>query len=71
VEGFLETHPQVSVVGLDSDAEAITRGKKHAQPRLDLRVFDAQRTFDGKLFDAVVAFSAIEHVVDRAAFLVS
>jgi SAM-dependent methyltransferase len=66
---FLETHPQVSVVGLDSDAEAITRGKKHAQPRLDLRVFDAQRTFDGKLFDAVVAFSAIEHVVDRAAFL--
>lgn len=66
---FLDTHPQVSVVGLDTDAEAIARGKIEAQPRLDLRVFDAQRTFEGQLFDAVVAFSAIEHVVDRPAFL--
>lgn len=66
---FLEAHPQVSVVGLDTDAQAIARGKTQTQPRLDLRVFDAQRTFEGQLFDAVVAFSAIEHVVDRPAFL--
>ncbi len=66
---FLETHPQVSVVGLDTNTHAIERGKKQGQERLDLRVFDAQRTFEDQLFDVVVAFSAIEHVVDRSAFL--
>ncbi|MBP6944525.1 class I SAM-dependent methyltransferase [Patescibacteria group bacterium] len=66
---FLEAHPQVSVVGLDSDAQAIERGKKQAPARLDLRVFDAQQMFEDRLFDVVVAFSAVEHVVDRPAFL--
>lgn len=66
---FLQTHPQVSVVGLDSDAQAIQRGKERGHTRLDLQVFDAQQQFEVQVFDAVVAFSAIEHVVDRPAFL--
>lgn len=67
---FLETHPYVSVVGLDTDKQAIARGKqKHVSPQLDLRLLDAQKPFEQGGFDVVVAFSAIEHVVDRQAFL--
>jgi cyclopropane fatty-acyl-phospholipid synthase-like methyltransferase len=36
---------------------------------VNLRVFDAQHPLDTTTFDAVVAMSAIEHVVDRVAFL--
>ena len=67
---FLDTHPDVSVVGVDTDAKAIMRGQsKHARPQLDLQVFDAQTFASEDKFDVVVAFSAIEHVVNREAFL--
>jgi SAM-dependent methyltransferase len=66
---FLPMHPHVSVVGIDTDASAIQRGQARQQERLELRVFDAQHPLKDELFDVVVAFSAIEHVVDRSAFL--
>lgn len=68
-KAFLEAHPHVSVVGLDTNADAIERGKKRSQARLDLRICDAQQVFEERMFDIVVAFSAIEHVVDHPAFL--
>ncbi len=67
---FLDQHPNVEVVGIDTDAKAIARGQatfKHAH--LELRVLDAQKPLTDETFDIVVAFSAIEHVVDRPAFL--
>ena len=63
---FLSAHPSIQVVGIDTDRIAIEHGVKHMQ--LELRVLDAQKPIQ-ETFDAVVAFSAIEHVVDRAAFL--
>lgn len=67
---FLNDHPTTSVVGVDTDAEVITRGnKEYGHARLDLRIFDAQHALTDDRFDVVVAFSAIEHVVDREAFL--
>lgn len=67
---FLDTHPNVSVIGIDTDAQAIQRGEReHAHSRLHLRVLDAQKPLEDASFQAVVAFSAIEHVVDRPAFL--
>ncbi|MBI4138640.1 class I SAM-dependent methyltransferase [Candidatus Uhrbacteria bacterium] len=67
---FLPTHPETRVVGIDTDARVIARGRAsfHAEPRIDLRVFDAQERLT-ETFDVVVAMSAIEHVVDRPAFL--
>lgn len=66
---FLAEHPAWRVIGIDTDAKAITKGQQHVHPNLTLRVADAQRSMDERGFDAVVAFSAIEHVVDRPAFL--
>lgn len=67
---FLDTHPEVSVVGVDTDREAIKRGQSHhPHQRLDLRIFDAQHALREEAFDVVVALSAIEHVVHREAFL--
>ena len=63
---FLSAHPSIHVVGIDTDRVAIERGATHAQ--LELRVLDAQKSMQ-ETFDAAIAFSAIEHVVDRAAFL--
>ncbi len=63
---FLSAHPSIHVIGIDIDRAAIERGAKHAQ--LELRVLDAQKPLQ-ETFDAVIAFSAIEHVVDRVAFL--
>lgn len=69
-KGFLNEHPSVSVIGIDTDADAIARGnKEHAHVKLDLRIFDAQHPLADDHFDIVVAFSAIEHVVNREAFL--
>jgi SAM-dependent methyltransferase len=67
---FLPSHPDMTVVGIDTDAAAIGRGKaaNAGLPNLELRVADAQKPIEGT-FDAVVAMSAIEHVVDREAFL--
>ncbi|MFH1078252.1 MAG: class I SAM-dependent methyltransferase [Patescibacteria group bacterium] len=68
--GFLPTHPVMTVVGIDTDAEAIARGRGMSAglKGLDLRVADAQKPVEGA-FDVIVAMSAIEHVVDRKAFL--
>lgn len=68
---FLSVHPNVSVVGIDTDLKAIERAKRDdaGSPRMELRVFDAQRPVEESAFDIVTALSAIEHVVDREAFL--
>lgn len=68
---FLETHQTFYVVGVDTDARAIAEGQRTyaAQSRIELSVHDAQRPLAEGAFDIVVALSAIEHVVDRPAFL--
>lgn len=68
---FLETHPACQVVGVDTDAEAIQAGNKmyDGSSQIELRLFDAQRSLSDESFDVVVAFSAMEHVVDHSAFL--
>ncbi len=67
---FLDMHPHVSVVGIDTDAGAISRGRlTYGRTQLELRVFDAQHPVSDEPFDVVVAFSAMEHVVHREAFL--
>lgn len=70
-EGFLNQYPNVTVVGVDFDAEAIQKGRKHyaGQTRIELREGDAQRPIESGLYSAVIALSAIEHVVNRKAFL--
>lgn len=64
-------HQGVRVTGVDFDKRAITEGKKHYQEhsRIALRVGDAQHPVEEEAYDAVIALSAIEHVVDRPAFL--
>ncbi|HEU0051492.1 MAG TPA: methyltransferase domain-containing protein, partial [Patescibacteria group bacterium] len=56
---------------IDTDAEAIEVAKRTHQGnvQIELRISDAQSAFSGESFDAVVALSTIEHVVDRPAFL--
>jgi cyclopropane fatty-acyl-phospholipid synthase-like methyltransferase len=67
---YLEQHSMTKVVSVDFDERAISDGKKmyEGNSQMTLRVFDAQRPIE-QLFDSVVAMSAIEHVVDRPAFL--
>jgi SAM-dependent methyltransferase len=80
-EKFIKTYPNVRVVGIDTDADAIAEAKKtyEGAPNMDLHVFDAQTKRSGipisnfhfpiSTFDIVTALSAIEHVVDRESFL--
>lgn len=70
-KSFVQDHATWSVVGIDTDQKAIERGKKMfaGSTSVDLRVLDAQKPFEETSFDAVIALSAIEHVVDRPAFL--
>jgi ubiquinone/menaquinone biosynthesis C-methylase UbiE len=67
---FLASHPNLKVVVIDTDEHAIARGKRmyEGNAQMELRVFDAQHPVDAT-FDVVTAMSAIEHVVDRPAFL--
>jgi SAM-dependent methyltransferase len=66
---FLAAHPGLHVIGIDTDKGAIKEGlKSYASAQLELKVADAQKMMDGT-YDAVIAFSAVEHVVDRVAFL--
>ncbi|MBU1349169.1 class I SAM-dependent methyltransferase, partial [Patescibacteria group bacterium] len=57
--GFLPTHPVMTVVGIDTDAVAIARGREASAglKNLDFRVADAQKPVEGT-FDVVVAMSA-------------
>lgn len=68
---FLVTHPNMHVVGIDIDQAALDQGKAAYGPstQIELRTFDAQKPFEQKDFDVVVALSALEHVVDHPAFL--
>jgi cyclopropane fatty-acyl-phospholipid synthase-like methyltransferase len=68
---FLEQHSNVSVLGLNTDQSAIQKGNKlfAGESRIVLRTLDAQKTMQEQPFDVVVAMSAIEHIVDRTAFL--
>ncbi|MFH1704824.1 MAG: class I SAM-dependent methyltransferase [Patescibacteria group bacterium] len=67
---YLERHPMTKVFSVDFDRHAIAEGKKmyEGNEQIQLRVFDAQQPVE-QVFDAVTAMSAIEHVVDRPAFL--
>lgn len=68
---FLEMHPQAQYVGYDHDKLAIEKGKKDFSSfaNVSLREGDAQVLSTDGGYDIVTAFSAIEHVVDRPAFL--
>lgn len=70
-EKFVEVHPEMKIVGVDTDAAAIQEGQKkfESKPSVELKVFDAQQTVKEELFDVIVALSAIEHVVNKPAFL--
>ncbi|MCR4278606.1 MAG: class I SAM-dependent methyltransferase [bacterium] len=68
---FLELHPMAHVTGIDTDQVAIQKGMKEygLAKNMSLSVFDAQKLIDQTEFDVVTALSAIEHVVDREAFI--
>ncbi len=68
---FLPAHPQIRVIGVDTDAKAIADGQEmfRGVSNIELRISDAQRPLPEQACDAVVALSAIEHVVDRPAFI--
>ena len=70
-KSFLAEHVNVSVVGVDTDAEAIQRGNAENAgiTRFELRTFDAQQSMNDSGFEFALALSALEHVVDHAAFL--
>jgi ubiquinone/menaquinone biosynthesis C-methylase UbiE len=67
----LEKHPNVSYVGFDYDRVAVERGRREfvGVGNASLNVGDAQTLSSQEEFEVVTAFSAIEHVVDKPAFL--
>lgn len=70
-KAFLETHPQAAYFGFDYDRAAVEKGRRDftGMTNAVLKVGDAQTLSTGETFDVVTAFSAIEHVVDKEAFL--
>lgn len=68
---FLEQHPQAAYFGFDYDRTAVEKGQRDFSGMTNavLQVGDAQTLSTGETFDVVTAFSAIEHVVDKEAFL--
>ncbi len=68
---FLQTHAQAVYRGFDYDRVAIERGRKEFAgfSNIELKEGDAQILSTEESFDVVTAFSAIEHVVDKDAFL--
>jgi ubiquinone/menaquinone biosynthesis C-methylase UbiE len=70
-ETFIKTYPNAKITGLDTDERAIDEARKKYEgvSNIEVRVFDAQKSFENESQDIVVALSAIEHVVDREAFL--
>lgn len=69
-KSFAESHPNMDYQGFDYDIPAIERGKKMyaGMPHMHIQSGDAQKS-KGDGYDAVTALSAIEHVVNRKAFL--
>lgn len=70
-QGFLEAHPNCAYRGIDFDRAAIETAQKTFErfgDRVKFSFGDAQKT-DQERADIVTAFSAIEHVYDREAFL--
>ncbi|PIP60850.1 hypothetical protein COX00_01005 [Candidatus Uhrbacteria bacterium CG22_combo_CG10-13_8_21_14_all_47_17] len=70
-QGFLEAHPRLTYHGIDFDRSAIVKAKKIFErfgKRVTFSFEDAQKTGQERA-DVVTAFSAIEHVYDREAFL--
>lgn len=67
---FLESHKNIQITVIDTDERAIRQGQQMYQgnSQIELCVADAQRTMKDQ-YDVIVAMSAIEHVVDRPAFL--
>lgn len=68
---FIEMHPNASYVGFDYDRAAVQRARQEFSgiKNVSLNVGDAQTLSSQREFDVVTAFSAIEHVVDKMAFL--
>jgi SAM-dependent methyltransferase len=69
---FLKDHPQIAYLGIDTDKKEIARAEKAFGGLANARVSvgDAQMFRDNNgNFDVVTAFSALEHVVDLAAFV--
>jgi ubiquinone/menaquinone biosynthesis C-methylase UbiE len=68
---FLEMHPQSQYMGFDYDKQAIAKGRitYEGTKNAELKEGDAQTLSTETGFDVVTAFSAIEHVVDKPAFL--
>lgn len=68
---YLASESSAKIIGVDIDRAAIERGRRAYadEARVELRVANAQKPLVEKNVDALVALSAIEHVVDRPAFL--
>lgn len=68
---FLQMHPKASYLGFDYDRAALERGRTefNGMANVFLKEGDAQTLLTENGMDIVTAFSAIEHVVDKPAFL--
>ncbi|MFA6429336.1 MAG: methyltransferase domain-containing protein [Patescibacteria group bacterium] len=69
---FLQDHPQMTYVGIDTDTKEIARAKKALEgiPLAQALVADGQVFRAGAgTFDVVTAFSALEHVVHLESFV--
>ncbi|MFA5129308.1 MAG: class I SAM-dependent methyltransferase [Patescibacteria group bacterium] len=68
---FLQENAHASLLGVDTNAAEIERAKTafHEQSRAEFRSADAQHPIEENTFHAITAMSAIEHVVNRTAFL--
>ena len=69
---FLQDHPEIVYVGIDTDEKEIERARKNFTncPNASVSVADGQRFREGVgVFDVVTAFSALEHVVDVKSFI--
>jgi len=66
-------YPEIHVVGIDCDEEAISRGREtYTLPNLELRVGDAMRwraTIGNDDYDCVISFDSVEHVEHRELYL--